>query len=84
MAWPLLQQMLSDPYFALSAPKSTGREYFNLSWLEQQLSSFPGLPAQDVQATLVELTATTIAQQVLLSGGVTGCWSAAAGATIPC
>lgn len=69
VAWPLLQQMLSDPYFALSAPKSTGREYFNLSWLEQQLSSFPGLPAQDVQATLVELTATTIAQQVLLSGG---------------
>ncbi|MFK8260590.1 anhydro-N-acetylmuramic acid kinase [Erwinia sp. AnSW2-5] len=69
VAWPLLQQMLSDPYFALSAPKSTGREYFNLSWLEQQLSSFPGLLAQDVQATLVELTATTIAQQVLLSGG---------------
>lgn len=69
VVWPLLQQMLSDPYFALSAPKSTGREYFNLSWLEQQLSSFPGLPAQDVQATLVELTATTIAQQVLLSGG---------------
>ncbi|HBH68442.1 anhydro-N-acetylmuramic acid kinase [Erwinia persicina] len=66
---PLLQQMLSDPYFALSAPKSTGREYFNLSWLEQQLSAWPGLPAQDVQATLVELTATTIAQQVQLSGG---------------
>lgn len=69
VVWPLLQQMLSDPYFALSAPKSTGREYFNLSWLEQQLSTFPGVPAQDVQATLVELTATTIAQQVLLSGG---------------
>lgn len=69
VVWPLLQQMLSDPYFALASPKSTGREYFNLSWLEQHLSSFPGLAAQDVQATLVELTATTISQQVLLSGG---------------
>ncbi|WP_288500990.1 anhydro-N-acetylmuramic acid kinase [uncultured Erwinia sp.] len=69
VVWPLLQQMLSDPYFALAAPKSTGREYFNLSWLEQQLSTFPGLAAQDVQATLVELTATTICEQVLLSGG---------------
>lgn len=28
---PLLQQMLADPYFALPAPKSTGREYFNIA-----------------------------------------------------
>lgn len=69
IVWPLLKQMLADPYFALNAPKSTGREYFNLSWLEQQLCSFPALPAQDIQATLTELTATTIAQQVMLSGG---------------
>lgn len=67
--YPLLQQMLSDPYFALSAPKSTGREYFNLGWLERHLAMFPGLAAQDVQATLIELTAKTIADQVLLSGG---------------
>ena len=66
---PLLQHMLCDPYFAMSAPKSTGREYFNYGWLERQLAAFPGLAAQDVQATLVELTATTIAEQVLLSGG---------------
>ncbi|ADP12523.1 Anhydro-N-acetylmuramic acid kinase [Erwinia sp. Ejp617] len=66
---PLLQQMLGDPYFALHAPKSTGREYFNLRWLENQLSSYPALPPQDIQATLTELTATTIAQQVLLGGG---------------
>lgn len=66
---PLLQQMLADPWFALPAPKSTGREYFNMSWVEQQLSLFPGLQPQDVQATLVELTATTIAEQVMLSGG---------------
>ncbi|KOC90892.1 anhydro-N-acetylmuramic acid kinase [Winslowiella iniecta] len=66
---PLLQSMLADPWFALPAPKSTGREYFNLGWIEKQLSAFPALVAQDVQATLTELTATTIAGQVLLSGG---------------
>jgi len=67
--YPLLQQMLSDPYFSLSAPKSTGREYFNLGWLERHLAMFPGIAPQDVQATLTELTATTIAEQVMLSGG---------------
>ena len=66
---PLLQQMLADPWFALPAPKSTGREYFNLAWIERQLVNFPGLPPQDIQATLVELTAATIAQQVMLNGG---------------
>mgnify|MGYP001183594263 CR=1 FL=1 len=66
---PLLQQMLSDPWFALPAPKSTGREYFNYGWIEKQLTAFPALSPADVQATLVELTALTIAQQVLLNGG---------------
>ena len=66
---PLLQNMLSDPYFALAAPKSTGREYFNLGWLEQHLAHFPDANPQDVQATLTELTATAIADQVLLHGG---------------
>lgn len=66
---PLLQQMLADPWFALPPPKSTGREYFNPVWLEHQLSRFPGVRAEDVQATLVELTAATIAGQVLLNGG---------------
>ena len=66
---PLLQNLLSDPYFAAPAPKSTGREYFNYGWLERHLVAFPGLAAEDVQATLVELTAVSIAEQVLLSGG---------------
>ncbi|WP_312477633.1 anhydro-N-acetylmuramic acid kinase [Kosakonia cowanii] len=66
---PLLQRMLSDPYFAEPAPKSTGREYFNAAWLERHLVHYPGLAACDVQATLVELTAVTISEQVLLSGG---------------
>lgn len=66
---PLLQNMLSDPYFAAPAPKSTGREYFNYGWLERQLAIFPALDPRDVETTLVELTAVTISEQVLFCGG---------------
>lgn len=66
---PLLQQMLGDAWFALPAPKSTGREYFNAGWIEKQLAHFPGIAPHDVQATLLELTAVTVSEQVLLSGG---------------
>ncbi|MGJ0577080.1 anhydro-N-acetylmuramic acid kinase [Xenorhabdus bovienii] len=65
----LLQKMISDPYFARIAPKSTGREYFNMAWLEKQLADFPDVSSVDIQATLAELTAVSIAQQVVLSGG---------------
>jgi len=61
----LLAQMLADPYFLEPIPKSTGREYFNLSWLEKQLhKTSKTLSAVDVQATLVELTAYTISQGI--------------------
>ncbi|VCY53340.1 Anhydro-N-acetylmuramic acid kinase [Escherichia coli] len=49
--------------------KSTGREYLNYGWLERHLRHFPGVDPRDVQATLAELTAVTISEQVLLSGG---------------
>ncbi len=65
----LLAQMLADPYFARPAPKSTGRELFNLGWLERHLQRWPGVDARDVQATLAELTARSIADQVQLAGG---------------
>lgn len=65
----LLQQLLAEPYFARPAPKSTGRELFNLGWLEHQLSLQPEIPAVDVQATLAELTAISICDQVQLAGG---------------
>ena len=62
---PLLQQMLTDPYFTAPPPKSTGREHFNLEWLNAHLKQFPTPPvAVDVQATLVQLTSQTIAQSV--------------------
>jgi len=65
----LLQQMLSDPYFAEPAPKSTGREHFNIAWLEKQLTRMHELAPEDVQATLAELTTVSIAEQVQLAGG---------------
>jgi len=56
----LLAQLMADEYFATAPPKSTGREHFNLAWLEQQLVG--KLAPEDIQATLVELIATSIAQ----------------------
>ena len=52
----LLELLLSDPYFEKLPPKSTGREYFNASWLEDKLKSFSNISAVDVQATLIEFT----------------------------
>ncbi|MEW8690636.1 MAG: anhydro-N-acetylmuramic acid kinase [Candidatus Thiodiazotropha endolucinida] len=63
----LLNELLSDPYFQQPPPKSTGREYFTLDWLLEKLTPHP-LSAEDVQATLVELSAATIAQAILDEG----------------
>jgi anhydro-N-acetylmuramic acid kinase len=59
----LLARLLDDPYFDLQPPKSTGRELFNLEWLQSKLGLFERLP-QDVQATLLEFTAASIAAAV--------------------
>ncbi|MEE2003107.1 anhydro-N-acetylmuramic acid kinase [Alkalimonas sp. MEB108] len=60
----LLQQLLADDYFQLSAPKSTGREYFHLGWLRQKLTGLEA-PA-DVQRTLSRFTALSIANELQL------------------
>ncbi len=62
----LLKQLLTDPYFAQSAPKSTGREKFNLAWLEQQLtqSKDDSFLDADIQRTLLEFSAITISEQI--------------------
>ncbi len=64
---PLLGQMLADPYFDQPPPKSTGFEYFNGGWTRSRLASLGGLtiPAADIQATLAELSARTIATSIL-------------------
>lgn len=72
----LLAALLEDPYFERPPPKSTGREYFNMAWLERRLAG--ARPAsRDLQATLSELTAASIARsltgesvsEVILCGG---------------
>lgn len=63
----LLNQLLSDPYFGLKPPKSTGREYFNLNWLEKQIGNLK-IDSVDVQTTLVELTALSISNSIVKSG----------------
>jgi len=62
----LLSTFLSDSFFKLPPPKSTGKEAFNLAWIESQLSKHSHTyKAEDVQATLLELTAKSIADALL-------------------
>lgn len=75
----LLQRFLDDDYFRLPPPKSTGKEYFSPIWLRQKLVGFEHLAPRDVQATLCQLTAESIAEaidrhaphyrQILVCGG---------------
>jgi anhydro-N-acetylmuramic acid kinase len=61
----LLTRLLKHAYFALQPPKSTGRETFNISWVKQLLDAQKHqLSAADVQATLTELSAVTIAAEI--------------------
>jgi len=61
-----LAELMSEPYLALAAPKSTGRELFNGAWLDQRLASLKQRPnPQDIQATLLEFTATTLSTALL-------------------
>lgn len=68
----LLQWLLdSEPWLHARPPKSTGRDLFNLQWLDQRLQQFAqehghALPeAKDIQATLQKLTAHTVATAIL-------------------
>jgi anhydro-N-acetylmuramic acid kinase len=61
----LLSRMLRDRYFRMAPPKSTGTEYFSTQWLEDQLArENRHIPHQNVQATLCELTARTVADAI--------------------
>jgi len=60
----LLARWLADPWFALPPPKSTGREQFHLAWAEASIGEGQHAAA-DVQATLLELSAATVADALL-------------------
>jgi anhydro-N-acetylmuramic acid kinase len=70
-------QLLQDPYFRLEPPKSTGIEYFSAQWLEQRLPHWANARPQDIQASLAEFSAISLAEairpfepdRVLLCGG---------------
>ncbi|WP_448551022.1 anhydro-N-acetylmuramic acid kinase [Thalassotalea montiporae] len=70
----LLNTLLSDDFFKQPAPKSTGREVYNLAWLNKHLDNQAHKP-EDVQATLLKLTARTIADQIkkLIAGSTQTC-----------
>lgn len=61
-AW--LAKLKADPYFARPAPKSTGIEYFSPAWLDARLPEWAEDRPADVQATLAELSAQTIADAI--------------------
>ena len=63
----LLARLLADPYFDLAPPKSTGRDLFNLAWLALRLSGHEA--AANVQATLLALTAHSVAASVKQHAG---------------
>jgi anhydro-N-acetylmuramic acid kinase len=59
----LLSKMLAEPFFALPPPKSSGRDLFNMDWLNSLLNKNEA--ACDVQATLLEMTCVSIADSIL-------------------
>ncbi|GGI91249.1 anhydro-N-acetylmuramic acid kinase [Legionella impletisoli] len=62
LAQPLLDSLLSDSYFQKLPPKSVGKEYFSPDWLTKNLTE--ALKPEDVQATLLSLTALTICNAI--------------------
>lgn len=66
----LLNQLMQDPFFQRSYPKSTGKEHFNLQWARPYLTT--AMNPEDIQATLLEVTALSITQGIGLTLKETG------------
>lgn len=60
----LLDRLFAEPYYALAAPKSTGKELFHAEYLDKVLGEHPGISDVDVVATVTALTAETVAAEV--------------------
>ncbi|WP_273455635.1 anhydro-N-acetylmuramic acid kinase [Nevskia ramosa] len=60
----LIAALLSDPYFARPAPKSTGRDYFRLDWVRSRYPRIDALRTEDVQASLAAVTARSVASAI--------------------
>lgn len=64
----LLDALLAHPYLSRTGVRSTGKEAFHLTWLEAVLSNLPPVADVDVQATLAQFTAASIAQALAITG----------------
>jgi anhydro-N-acetylmuramic acid kinase len=70
----LLARLLAEPYFAQAAPKSTGPELFNLAWLQARAGELGDtITAQDVQATLLELSARSLMEAIAANAPDAAC-----------
>jgi anhydro-N-acetylmuramic acid kinase len=65
----LLDAMLADPYFNRPPPKSTGTQYFSAAWLDACCKATGVSDPDVVQATIVELTVSTVAHAIARWGG---------------
>lgn len=78
---PLLAMLRAHCYFAKPYPKSTGREDFHVGWLDEQLQQHAAYAPQDVQRTLLQLTAHSVADAVDQTGlGAGELWLCGGGA----
>jgi anhydro-N-acetylmuramic acid kinase len=66
---PLLGRLLADPYYALPAPKTTGKELFHLRYLQAAMAGLDPVAPEDLVATVTALTARTVADAVTASPG---------------
>lgn len=79
----LLERLLQDPYYALEAPKSTGKELFHLNYLQEALESHgTHVGTEDLLATLAALTVRTVAD-ALAGAGATEVFVSGGGARNP-
>lgn len=64
----LLAALLAEPYYALSPPKSTGKEHFHDEYLEDHLGGSPDVDGLDLVTTVTELTARVVGGELLRCG----------------
>ena len=78
----LLADLLTEPYYAWPAPKSTGKELFHDTYLDGYLFRHPGVEGVDLVATLTELSARVVGAE-LSKAGVTEVFASGGGTSNP-
>ena len=63
-----LAELMTEPYLRQAPPKSTGIEYFSPGWLDARLPAWAAARTRDVQATLAEFSAASLARSILDAG----------------